>query len=64
MNVEHENTAARECNFEFTQKMCRICLQTYQEMNHLFSLQFPTDLSEVVVFLRRITELKVKVNKN
>lgn len=44
---------------EFYHEMCRICLQISEQMNHLFSMQFSTDFSDVIVFLRRITELKV-----
>lgn len=47
----------------FYRKMCRICLQISDEMNQLFTMQFPSDSSELIIFLRRICELKVGFNE-
>lgn len=56
MDLENEY-ALKKSN----EKMCRICLHISEGMNCLFSMQFADiSSSDVITFLRRITELKVE----
>lgn len=45
---------------EQVNKKCRICLQFSKEMNNIFTMQFPRNSLNVIVFLRQITGLEVK----
>lgn len=60
MDVLRENGIILE---NFYRKMCRICLQISDEMNQLFTMQFPSDSSELIIFLRKICELTVAFNE-
>lgn len=60
MDLLNQNVVANEHKLEeLYREMCRVCLQIADGKNHLFTMQFPCDSSELIIFLRRISELKV-----
>lgn len=51
---------SNDTNLEiFFQKMCRVCLEISHGMNHKFTMKILNESSELIIFLRKICELKI-----